>query len=32
MRLMDSKRLYSKMGQLGKKDFEKVIKEIKDCL
>ena len=32
MRLFDSKRLYSKMGKLDKEEFERVKKEIKDCL
>lgn len=32
LRLMDARRLYSRMGQLGKGDFEKVKDEIKKCL
>lgn len=32
LRLMDSKRLYSRIGQLDQADFEKVKNEIKKCL
>lgn len=32
LRAMDSKRLYSKIGQLGHRDFEKVINSIHDCI
>ncbi len=32
LRLMDAKRLYDKMGQLNKKDFQKIKDAVKNCL